>query len=447
MWKMASNTSLLSEEQFLCPICLDMFTRPVSTPCGHNFCMSCITSYWNDTPVCQCPLCKETFEKRPDLKVNTFISELESQFMLLQVSDANIWSTEQQHANSGGAVLCDICTDTQQEAVKSCLECLTSYCDVHLEPHHRAAGLKRHTLVNPSTSLEDRICKQHNRLLMLFCRKDKVLLCDVCASSQHVNHNVVTVQQAYKDMKDMLKDTEAKVQSLIQERQQKVQAMRKSVKQSKKQTKDVIENTVQNLTALVCEIQKSQTEMVKVMEEKQKAAEVQADGFISSIEQEITELQRTMMKLSELKQTKDQLCFLQNVPDLPPLPQTVDLSTISFNRHLEIQHIQKSLSSSVSQLRTLLNKMETEISQFSDSTDVSNRATLRYMQAYEVNILLDSDTAHPLLILSDDGKKGRYFVLERRLRRRSFSPHPPSSSPSWPPLLSGMVGKKSKEEN
>lgn len=423
---MASSSSLLSEEQFLCPICLDMFTQPVSTPCGHNFCMSCISCYWNDIPVCRCPVCKETFETRPDLKVNTFISELESQFMSLQVTDAHIWSLDQQQAGSGDTVQCDICTDTQQEAVKSCLECLTSYCDVHLEPHYRAAGLKRHTLVKPLASLDDRICKEHNRLLMLFCRKDDVLLCDVCASLRHVSHSVAPVQQAYKERKALVGDTEVKVQQMIKERLQKVQDMKASVEQSKTDTRDVIESSVRDLTALVSEIQKVKEELVRVIEEKQKAAEEQADGFISGMVREVVDLEITAVNLRDLKQMDDQVRFLQSFPVSSLLPHTMDLSTFSFDRHLGIQHIRKSLSKSVSQLRVLLDKMNTEINQSSEGADVSDDTELRHMQRFEVDVRLDPDTAHPLLILSDDGKQVRYnegLWLNQNLNPNMFTVH------------------------
>ncbi|XP_045923911.1 E3 ubiquitin-protein ligase TRIM39-like [Micropterus dolomieu] len=407
---MASSNSILSEDQFLCPICLDMFNKPVSTPCGHNFCLSCIMRYWSDKAVCKCPFCQETYERRPDLKVNTFISELASQFKSLRVVNTHIWSAHQQQASRGGAVLCDLCTDTQQEAVKSCLECLTSYCDVHLEPHHRAAGLKRHTLFDPLASLEDRICKQHSRLLMMFCTNDKALLCDVCATLHHSNHNVVPVQRAYKEIKAQLGDAEAKVQQMIQERLQTVQTMKESAKQSKTETKDVIANGMKDLTALVSEIHKSQAELVKVMEEKQKAAEEQADGLINSMEREIAELQRTTLKMRELKQTEDQIYFLQSFPNCSFPPHTMDLSTFSFNRHVEIQHIRKSLSKSVSQLRMLLNKMNTEIKAISNGTHVSNNTTLEYAQQFEADVLLDPDTAHALLILSDDRKQVKYCI-------------------------------------
>ncbi|XP_071319142.1 E3 ubiquitin-protein ligase TRIM39-like isoform X2 [Trachinotus anak] len=415
---MASNTSLLSEDQFLCPICLDTFTRPVSTPCGHNFCITCLTSYWDNEPICQCPVCKETFERRPNLKVNTFISELASQFMLLHATDAHIWSPDQVKAD-GGAVLCDICGDIQQAAVKSCVECLTSYCSVHLEPHHRAAGLKRHKLVEPLANLEDRVCKEHNHLLASFCKNDKALLCDICASSLHVNHDVVPAQRAHREMKDLLADTEARVQQMIQERQQKVQATKESVKQSKRETKDVIANSVRDLTALVSEIQRSQAELVKGMEERQKAAEEQAGGFISSVEQELAELQRTAMKMRELRQTEDQLHFLLDFPKASLLPPTMDLSTFIFNRNLEIQHVEKCLSSSVSQLRMLLVKMNTEI----NTSSASNDAMLTYLQRYEVNVLLDPDTAHPLLILSNDRKQVRYSMGASLWRIQNLNPN------------------------
>ncbi|XP_034427180.1 zinc-binding protein A33-like [Hippoglossus hippoglossus] len=401
---MASNFSLLSEDQLLCPICLDTFTQPVSTPCGHNFCLYCLSSYWNKERVYRCPVCKETFERRPDLKVNTFISGLASQFTLLQITNAHTWSPGPLKDSTECAVLCDVCTDAQQQAVKSCFECLTSYCSVHLEPHHRAAGLKRHTLVDPLANLQDRICKEHYHILTLFCLSDKVLLCDICFRSQHMNHDVVPVQQAYGKMRDLLGDTEARVQQMIQERQQKLEAMKESVKESRRETSDVIAESVRELTALVSEVQRSQTELVKVMEEKQKAAEEQAGVFIVVLEQEVTELQRTKMKLMDIKQTEDQLSFLHTFPDPSVLlPHITDLSLFSFNRHAEIRHVQKCLSSSVSQLQTLLKKMTTEITTLSASNDV----TLRNLQQYEVNVLLDPDTAHPLLVLSDDGKQVR----------------------------------------
>jgi len=88
-----SNTGIatgnLSEEQVHCSICLDVFTNPVSIPCGHNFCQSCILGYWRTSPSYQCPMCKKTFAKRPDISVNTVLREIAQQF-----KEIRVWSTE-----------------------------------------------------------------------------------------------------------------------------------------------------------------------------------------------------------------------------------------------------------------------------------------------------------------------------------------------------------------
>ncbi|XP_060734952.1 E3 ubiquitin-protein ligase TRIM8-like [Tachysurus vachellii] len=68
------SSSLLSEDQLLCPICVDVFTDPVTTPCGHNFCKSCLTLCWDKDQHCHCPLCNQIFTKRPELKINTTLS-------------------------------------------------------------------------------------------------------------------------------------------------------------------------------------------------------------------------------------------------------------------------------------------------------------------------------------------------------------------------------------
>uniref|UniRef100_A0A4W4EG20 E3 ubiquitin-protein ligase TRIM39-like n=1 Tax=Electrophorus electricus TaxID=8005 RepID=A0A4W4EG20_ELEEL len=68
------------KEQFMCSVCLDVLTDPVSTPCGHNFCRTCLTHYWDNTPRCLCPLCKETFTRRPELKINTTLREVVDHF-------------------------------------------------------------------------------------------------------------------------------------------------------------------------------------------------------------------------------------------------------------------------------------------------------------------------------------------------------------------------------
>uniref|UniRef100_A0A3B4EY72 RING-type domain-containing protein n=1 Tax=Pundamilia nyererei TaxID=303518 RepID=A0A3B4EY72_9CICH len=62
----------LSEVQFQCSICQDVFSEPVSIPCGHSFCFTCITTHWDVSRAISCPKCLTVFEGRPELCENSF---------------------------------------------------------------------------------------------------------------------------------------------------------------------------------------------------------------------------------------------------------------------------------------------------------------------------------------------------------------------------------------
>lgn len=217
---MASPTNMLAEEQVHCSICLDVFTNPVSIPCGHNFCMGCIGGYWKTSSLFMCPMCKKTFFKQPDISINTVLREIAEQFKEMRIKPVlKQQQSQQQHEPeklleelpleipelippSGPlieAVCCDVCTGPQKQAVKSCLVCLTSYCEEHLKTH--TARFTKHKLIEPVQNLEDRMCKKHERLLELFCKKDQIMVCVLCTEMDHRAHYTVPVEREWSEKK------------------------------------------------------------------------------------------------------------------------------------------------------------------------------------------------------------------------------------------------------
>ncbi|XP_076607811.1 bloodthirsty-related gene family, member 2 [Chaetodon auriga] len=77
---MASTISLLPEKHFLCSLCRDIFTNPVTIPCGHSFCLSCLCRYWARHQSKYCPHCKRVFTDRPDLSVNRILADLSDNY-------------------------------------------------------------------------------------------------------------------------------------------------------------------------------------------------------------------------------------------------------------------------------------------------------------------------------------------------------------------------------
>ncbi|KAK3568094.1 hypothetical protein QTP86_030303, partial [Hemibagrus guttatus] len=334
---MASSRSLLSKDQLQCPVCLNVFTDPVTTPCGHNFCMICLKEFWDRSSHCQCPVCKEEFPKRPELRVNMFISALAAQF-------------KEKLPCKPKKVLCDSCMEVKLEALKSCLHCGVSYCNTHLMLHKTTVKLMKHKLIDPVENLEDYICQKHERPLELFCRDDQMCVCQFCTEGEHKTHNTVPLEEEIELIKTELCLIQVESEQMILDRLRKIEELKHSVELNKKITEKA--DTVEIFSTLIRCIERSQIELPKVMEEKQKAAERQAEEFIKELEQEITELKRRNTELEQLSHTEDHLHLLQIYPALRIPPHIQDWTDLSINSPLSVVtlfriKIQKMLSMEV----------------------------------------------------------------------------------------------------
>ncbi|XP_053360962.1 E3 ubiquitin-protein ligase TRIM39-like [Clarias gariepinus] len=403
---MASSSSVLCEDQLQCSICLDVFTDPVSTPCGHNFCMICLKQFWDSSSHCQCPVCKTSFAKRPELCVNTFISGLAAPFK----KSVQVKSSSAAEKPTQSLVLCEICCEKKCVAVKSCLTCMTTYCGTHLEPHERVSSLKKHKLMEPVENLGDYICQKHERPLELFCRNDQTCVCQFCTETDHKTHNTVPIEKEIKEKKTEIEKTRAEVQQIIQKRLKKIKKIKHSVELNNKTTEKEKADVVEIFSALMRCIERRKAELLKVMEEKQKAAERQAEEFIKDLEQEITELKRRNTELEQLSHTEDHLHLLQIYPSLCSPPHTQDWTDVTINSRLSVETVRRALSQIQETLSEEMEKL--------DETE------LKRIQQYAVDVTLDPDTASSFLILSDDGKqvtcRAKKHLLDK-LERFDFS--------------------------
>ncbi|XP_074485950.1 E3 ubiquitin-protein ligase TRIM39-like [Sebastes fasciatus] len=397
---MAAANYLRSEDQFLCSICLDVFTDPVCTSCGHNFCKNCINEHWNTSDRYQCPMCKKVFNTRPELHVNTFISEMVVQFRQSAQQKTSSSSSSEQQVSKPGEVPCDFCTGTKLKALKSCLVCLASYCETHLEPHLTMSGLKRHQLIDPVENLEDRMCTKHDKPLELFCKTDQTCVCMLCLVLDHKTHEFVPLKEEYEGKKAELGKTEAEIQQMIQKRRLKIQEIKHSVDLSEEDADRKIAEGVQVFTALKESVERGQANLINTIKEKQKTTEKQAEAFIKELEQEISELMKRRTEVEQLSRFEDQLHLLQSVQSLKAAPPTKDWTEVNVRPSYE-----GTVGRAVAQLEETLSKDINKL--FEDE--------LKRVQQYAVDVTLDPDTAHPSLILSDDGKQVNDSDVEKNL--------------------------------
>uniref|UniRef100_A0A8C9XYR3 E3 ubiquitin-protein ligase TRIM21-like n=1 Tax=Sander lucioperca TaxID=283035 RepID=A0A8C9XYR3_SANLU len=362
---MAAANYLQSEDQFLCSICLDVFTDPVTIPCGHNFCKNCITEHWDTNDQYLCPLCKEV--------------------------------------SKPGEVPCDVCTGTKLKALKSCLVCLVSYCETHLEPHLTMSGLKRHQLIDPVENLEGRMCTEHDKPLELFCKTDQTCVCMLCSVLDHKMHDVVPLKEGYEGKKAELGKTEAEIQKMIQKRRLKIQEIKHSVNLSEEDADREIAEGVQVFTSLKESVERGLNEVINTIQEKQKTTEKQAEAFIKELEQEISELMKRSTEVVQLSCSEDHLHLLQSVQSLniQQPPPTKDWTEVSVHP----SSYEGTVVEAVVQLEETLSKQMKKLLE----------SELKRVQQYAVDVTLDPDTAYPKLILSDDGKQVNYGDVRKNL--------------------------------
>ncbi|XP_056156841.1 uncharacterized protein LOC130131006 [Lampris incognitus] len=234
-----------------------------------NFCLACIGEYWRIQGSCQCPLCKASFQTRPQLQID----------QRLHAEDPPGCGDDTIPFRAG-EVPCDICL-AKHRAVKSCLMCLASYCEAHLEPHYRDEGLEHHLLVGVFKNLDGTVCRLHGKQVDRFCKSDQTCICNMCAQTDHRGHRVVSITKEAARMRMKLKRRMTKLTQKIQERL------------------GGVENTRLSLN------------LKEGSEGNRSRVWTGADGLVKEMEQEITELQRTNTVLGQLYRTDNPLHLIQ----------------------------------------------------------------------------------------------------------------------------------------
>ncbi|XP_034064164.1 tripartite motif-containing protein 16-like [Gymnodraco acuticeps] len=94
---MSQKGAQLDLDSISCSICLDVMKDPVTIPCGHSYCMDCITNYWDGEKQKEsCPQCRKAFAPRPDLVKDTMLAFLVEQLKKTGLLDVERTETQKE---------------------------------------------------------------------------------------------------------------------------------------------------------------------------------------------------------------------------------------------------------------------------------------------------------------------------------------------------------------
>ncbi|XP_037642799.1 E3 ubiquitin/ISG15 ligase TRIM25-like isoform X2 [Sebastes umbrosus] len=402
---MAQKGVQLDQEAISCSICLDLLKDPVATSCGHSYCMNCIKSFWDgedEKKIYSCPQCRQTFTPRPVLMKNTMLAVL-----VEKLKKTGLQAAPADHCYAGPEdVACDVCTGRKLKAFKSCLVCLASYCEKHLQPHYDSAPFKKHKLVEPAKKLQENICSRHDEVMKMFCRTDRQCICYLCSVDEHKGHDTVSAAAERTERQRELEVSRLSIQQRIQDREKDVKLLQQEVEAVNRSADKAVEDSEKIFTELIRLMEKRSCDVKQQVRSQQKSEVSRVKELQEKLEQEITELKRRDAELKLLSHTEDHDQFLLNYPSLSPLSDSTHSSSINIRPLSYFEDVTAAVSEVRDKLQDVLREKWT------------NPKTRAGFLKYSREITLDPNTAHTQLLLSEGNRKATF------MREQSYPSHP-----------------------
>ncbi|KAM4522639.1 tripartite motif-containing protein 16-like [Odontesthes bonariensis] len=421
---MAQKGVQLHPESFSCSICLDLLKDPVAIPCGHSYCRSCIKGHWDGEDqkgIHSCPQCRKTFKPRPVLGKNTMLAAL-----VEQLKKTGLRAAPADHCYAGAEdVACDFCSGRKLKATKSCLFCLASFCEEHLQPHYDSAPFRKHKLVEPSKKLQENICSDHDEVMKMFCRTDQKCICYLCSVEEHKGHDTVSAAAERTERQRELEGSRQQIQQRIQDAEKDVKLLQQQLEAIHRSADKTEEHSQKIFTELIRLLQKRSSDVKQQIRSQQEAEGRRVKELQEKLEQEITELKRKDAELKQLSHTQDHSQFLHSCPSVAALRGATHSSSIKIRPLRHFEDVTAAVSELRDKLQDILREEWANISLRVAEGDVllpqpepepTSRAGFL---KYSCEITLDPNTAHRELLLSEGNRKVTFMK-----QHQSYSDHP-----------------------
>ncbi|XP_078029089.1 tripartite motif-containing protein 16-like [Epinephelus lanceolatus] len=408
---MAQKGVQVDHEKFCCSICLDLLNDPLTIPCGHSYCMNCIKTHWDGEDkkrIYSCPQCRQTFTPRPVLLKNTMLADL-----VEELKKTGLQAAPADHCYAGPEdVACDVCTGRKLKALKSCLVCVVSYCEQHLQPHYESPAFEKHKLVDPSNKLQENICSRHDEVMKMFCRTDQQCICYLCSVDEHKGHDTVAAAAERTERQRELGVSRQKIQLRIHDSKKVMKLLQPEVEAINRFTNKAVEDSEKIFTELIHFIQKKSADVKQQVRSQQKTEVSRVNEFKKKLEQEITELKRKDAELMKLSHTEDHNEFLQNYSSLSPLSESTELPSGKSRPLQYFEDVTAAVSEVRDNLQDVLNKRWPKLLRTVTEVDALLSQQLRTREEflqYACHLTLDPNSKSYLMLLSKRNRKVTTF--------------------------------------
>ncbi|KYO31024.1 E3 ubiquitin/ISG15 ligase TRIM25 isoform B [Alligator mississippiensis] len=333
------------EDELTCSICLCLFESPVTTPCGHNFCAACLDITWAGLrDAFSCPQCRSPFASKPELRKNTVLCRVVEQLQVGtnapeggEPEGKKGWEPEGKKGGELGPsqVACDSCPEAVA-AVQTCLTCMASFCAEHLRPHHDSLAFRVHELRAPVHDLQQRLCRDHHKLLDFYCPEHQSCICCICL----VGHKACSASslpeaKAQKELQLKKRLTELRNQNdKASMAMNEIKIRERKVTEAAAHNKDLLRNEFLEVKVL---IEEQESQSVKKLEEEEKRVRDKFDYVHKVLGKKKSEIQSLKDKLESTLAVSDDIAFLEKAAKLQ-LPPTKDVFVPRIDLDSNVMH-------------------------------------------------------------------------------------------------------------
>ncbi|XP_078272062.1 nuclear factor 7, brain-like [Rhinoraja longicauda] len=235
-------------QELICPVCLDIFTDPVSLQCGHNFCRSCITQCWDKDGRNSCPECRAEFADR------TLI---------------------------GNWALSNLAEKTHK---------------LNLNPKEKESKLH---------------CEKHQEELKLLCETDKILVCVICRDArEHREHRCIPVEEAVENYKAQIKSSCESLTKKKSETQEMEQLQKTKISGFMEQSRSVQSHITSEFTKKRKILAEEEQRLLKELREAEAKSLDIMEKNLQAIQEQLNSMQEKLTKMQERMDQKDSVIFL-----------------------------------------------------------------------------------------------------------------------------------------
>ncbi|KAI2667075.1 E3 ubiquitin-protein ligase TRIM35 [Labeo rohita] len=268
----------LSEDDFSCPVCRDVFKDPVVLSCSHSVCKECLQQFWRIKETQECPVCR---------------------------------SRSSEHRPTCNLVLKNLC----ESFLKQIKE-------------RRLSG-------------SEEICSLHSEELKLFCLEDKQPLCLVCRDSeQHDNHKFRPISEAVSSYKEELNTALNSLQEKLKHKEEMKGKFERTVQHIKSQAEHTERQIKQQFERLHQFLRNEEKATITALKEEEEQKKQMMEEKLEEINRHISALSHTIKDTEEMMKASD-VCFLKEFPVSmervqisQPDPQTPSGALIHVPRYL-----------------------------------------------------------------------------------------------------------------